>query len=265
MDRKKKLAGAPPPHHNPPGTTPTRRHMSHAPGRTFEGACAARARGEDGPALNPESVKSGGAFRDMAARGLLTFDSQEGIVRQLSAACVDPRLYQRVVLELPEPPGARERSPLSVPARQMKVWADEYARRGGTFERGVRAEKAYVAGFMLRGRARAAADEFNMTTDKLAFVRDGVECVGDSSAAYRIPVTFDRLASGRLVCHTSLDTWDDARWAADHAEVVGGLLPGEAARVAQVVFVDPKPGRHARSPDGLHADILAALCAPAAP
>ena len=233
---------------------------------TFEQACANRSR--ETPTdlkLNPESIDSLEIFRAMARARLLTLDSQEGHTYKIKGSPIDDDLFQEVVQHF---------SPPEMGTISKDTWAKidaEYRRRGGAIGDGMRYEKAYVWGFMLKEDAGRIAHAFNMLSDKIAMVVTAVE--GDPPV-YSIPVTFNRFTVSSSSNHRSTNTKHQTD---QHlirltriTSIIGegdvrqnleelGIKKREMSRVTVVVFMDPKPGRRAKGHNGLYADIFAAL------
>lgn len=218
---------------------------------TFESACATRVSGgvEKGfrlNRLNDESLPSRGTFVAMAKKGLLTTDSQEGLVSPFAKGMSDNALFESV-------------NRLHHATMTFEMMEKEYVRLGGTFEDGVQYEKAYLCGLMLHREAERAVDAFNMRSDKIAMIVDHINVTsGETKTSYAIPVTFYRYTSGKVNYHTNVYAWETRDSHAFEVECQG-MMPSEADRLTGVVFVDPKPGRKARSERGLYTDVLRAL------
>jgi hypothetical protein len=211
----------------------------------FEEACTLR--GNQTPAdlqLNRESFKSMPYFKSMAQAGLITADSQEGRVCKFKGVAINHFLYQDVLRDLHM-------------SYKEDLWKPEYAKRGGVLGDGMTMEKAYVRGFMLKAQAYKVTYAFNMMSDKIAMVVDAAEDVQFANIEYSIPVTFQRFDCGALTRLTRAWAWQGERDLEFQLEEFG--LEDEMERLSMVVFIDTRPGRHARGKNGLYADIMKAL------
>jgi hypothetical protein len=215
----------------------------------------------EGFMLNEESFASCVIFKDMAKKGMLTTNSQEGCVDSVKDGHVDAALYREVLEELrptmEDEMSMRENKRWS--KEQINIWDEEYKRRGGRYVDGVVYEKAYLWGLMLCDHARKVADAFNMLSNKIAMVVDVVDEVTLlNEHAYSIPVTFTRFNSGVLSRFTRAYAWQSRE---SHVLDVEehGLAASEADRLSHIVFIDPSPGRKARSKQGLYVDVMKAL------
>ena len=98
-----------------------------------------------------------------------------------------------------------------------------------------------------------------MLSNKIAIVVDVVAKVKLAEEyAYSIPVTFTRYKSGVLSRSTRAYAWQ-SRESHEFDVKEQGIDVLEAARVSHVVFIDPCPGRKARSKQGLFPDVMRAL------
>lgn len=218
--------------------------------KTFEQMCVLRAQQSASDMnLNPESITSMSLFKRMAALGLLTTDSQEGLTTRIENAAVDHTLFQTVISDL---------DLFDLPDFRDEMWMPEYIKRGGKLENGVQLEKAYVNGVMLKQDAGRIAHTFNMLSDKIAIVVDVVDCV-TSARPYSIPVTFMRFKSGALTRLTRNTAWIPKQDSLEGRNHLDGMKNSEGRRLSEMIFIDTKPGRGAAGRNGLHHDIIRAL------
>jgi hypothetical protein len=223
----------------------------------FEQACVSR---QDDTVqdlmLNVESHASLDIFKAMAKMGLLTTNSQEGQIIQVFKKPIDNSLFSRVSYDLPMTEEENDMNQWA-PKERVDIWIEEYKRRGGICEDGIKYEKAYLLGLMLHDRAQKVTSAFNMLSNKIAMVVDTVTEVDDANA-YFIPVTFIRFKSGALSRQTQTYAWQ-GNYCHEFDLECQGIDPSEEDRLSNVVFIDPSPGRKACSKKGLYADVVRAL------
>lgn len=132
----------------------------------------------------------------------------------------------------------------------------EYENHGGIFDDGTEYEKAYLHGLMLHNDAKTVVDTFNMLSNKIAMVVNAVDTWQEDE--YSIPVTFTRFKSGILSRKTRAWAWETLEMHEFDVKCQN-IITSDMSDISHIVFIDPCPGRKARSKKGLYPDVLQAL------